>query len=116
MSTFKLFLRSGCYEFRTSAGAKTSGQCNGDNNGAKSTDWRKKLLRRKNEVVHIRKHFWDEVKVNMDSFDDYLETIIGLRQEAQALSVSQSTHRHASKHYPRFVVCRKFPILAESIF
>lgn len=53
--------------------------------------------RRKNEVVHIRKHFWDEVKVNIDTFDDYLETIIGLRQEAQALSVSQSTHRHASK-------------------
>ena len=53
--------------------------------------------RRRNEVVHIRKHFWDEVKVNIDSFDDYLETIIGLRQEAQALSVNMSTHRHASK-------------------
>lgn len=54
-------------------------------------------VRRKNEVVAIRRHFWDEVRVNTDSFDDYLETIIGLRQEAQALSVSQSNHRHASK-------------------
>lgn len=53
--------------------------------------------RRLNEVVHIRKHFWDEVKVNVDTFDDYLETIIGLRQEAQLLSTSQSTHRHAAK-------------------
>lgn len=53
--------------------------------------------RRKNEVIQIRKHFWDEVKVNTDTFDDYLETIIGLRQEVQALSVSQGTHRHASK-------------------
>ncbi|MFS0575089.1 RNA polymerase recycling motor HelD [Sporosarcina sp. 179-K 3D1 HS] len=53
--------------------------------------------RRRKEVVKIRKHFWDEVKVNLDTFDDYLETIIGLRQEAQALSVNQSTHRHASK-------------------
>src|SRR5690606_34539642 len=53
--------------------------------------------RRKNEVVQIRRHFWDEVKVNTDTFDDYLETIIGLRQEAQALSVSQSSHRYASK-------------------
>ncbi|WP_153462256.1 RNA polymerase recycling motor HelD [Sediminibacillus terrae] len=53
--------------------------------------------RRKQEVVHIRKHFWDEVKVNTETFDDYLETIIGLRQEAQALSVTQSIHRHASK-------------------
>lgn len=53
--------------------------------------------RLRTEVVNIRKHFWDEVKVNTDTFDDYLETIIGLRQEAQALSVSQSTHRHTSK-------------------
>lgn len=53
--------------------------------------------RRKNEVIQIRKHFWEEIKVNTDTFDDYLETIIGLRQEAQALSVNQSTHRHASK-------------------
>lgn len=52
--------------------------------------------RHRNEVVHIRKHFWDEIKVNIDTFDDFLETIIGLRQEAQALSVSQSTHKHAS--------------------
>ncbi|PLR66410.1 RNA polymerase recycling motor HelD [Bacillus sp. UMB0893] len=52
--------------------------------------------RRRKEVVHIQKHFWDEVKVNTDTFDDYLETIIGLRQQGQALAVSQSTHRHAS--------------------
>lgn len=53
--------------------------------------------RRQNEVVNIRRHFWDEVKVNTDTFDDYLETIIGLRQEAQNLSVNESTQRHASK-------------------
>lgn len=35
--------------------------------------------------------------MNTDTFDDFLETIIGLRQETQVLSVSQSTHRHASK-------------------
>ncbi len=57
----------------------------------------KETTKRKNEVIHIRKHFWDEVKVNTDSFDDYLETIIGLRQEAQALAVNESSHRHASK-------------------
>src|SRR3954451_14887062 len=53
--------------------------------------------RRRNEVVHIRKHFWDEIKVSTDSFDDYLETIIGFRQEGQDLSVNMSTHRHAAK-------------------
>lgn len=57
----------------------------------------KETTQRRDEVIGIRKHFWDEVKVNFDTFDDTLETIIGLRQEAQALSVSQGTHRHASK-------------------
>ncbi|MFB5661243.1 RNA polymerase recycling motor HelD [Alteribacillus sp. HJP-4] len=52
--------------------------------------------KRKEEVVNTRKHFWDDLKVNMDTFDDYLETIIGLRQQAQDLSVRQGTHRHYS--------------------
>lgn len=52
---------------------------------------------RQNEVIGIRKNFWDEVKVNTDNFDDYLETILSLRQQAQVLSVSQSTHKQASK-------------------
>lgn len=53
--------------------------------------------RRKSEVVNIRKHFWDEIKVNTDTFDDFLETVISLRQETQALSVSQSNHKHSAK-------------------
>lgn len=53
--------------------------------------------RRRNEVVDFRKHFWDDVKVNTDTFDDYLETIISLRQQAQNLSITQSTHQQASK-------------------
>lgn len=61
------------------------------------------------EVVNIRKHFWDEVKINIDTFDDYLETIIGLRQEAQALSASQSTHRHASKRLSALRRMQKVP-------
>lgn len=69
----------------------------------------KDTLQRKNEVVNIRKHFWDEIKVNMDTFDDYLETIIGLRQETQALSVSQSTHKHASKRLSTLRRMQKVP-------
>ena len=64
---------------------------------------------RRDEVIHIRKHFWDEIKVNLDTFDDTLETIIGLRQEAQALSVSQSTHRHASKRLSALRRMEKIP-------
>lgn len=45
------------------------------------------------EVMDFRKNFWDDVKVNTDTFDDYLETIISLRQQAQLLTINQSTHR-----------------------
>ncbi|MER2009521.1 MAG: hypothetical protein ABS939_18975, partial [Psychrobacillus sp.] len=47
-------------------------------------------LKLRNEVVNTRKHFWDEIKVNTDSFDDFLETVINLRQEAQAVAVGES--------------------------
>lgn len=65
--------------------------------------------RQRDEVVKIRKYFWDEVKVNVDTFDDYLETIIGLRQEAQALAVSQSTHRLSSKRLSTLQRMKKSP-------
>jgi len=66
------------------------------------------LLRRK-EVINIRKHFWDDVKVNIDTFDDFLETIISMRQQAQALSVSQSTHRNASQRLSALRRMREVP-------
>ncbi|MBD8068531.1 RNA polymerase recycling motor HelD [Bacillus sp. PS06] len=47
------------------------------------------------EVVEYRRNFWDDVKVNTDSFDDYLEAIIALRQQAQDLSVRQTIHKHS---------------------
>ncbi|MBW4841373.1 MAG: helicase, partial [Paenibacillaceae bacterium] len=53
--------------------------------------------RHRNEVVEFRKHFWEDVTVNLDNFDDFLETVISLRQQAEVLSLSQSSHRQASK-------------------
>jgi DNA helicase II / ATP-dependent DNA helicase PcrA len=57
----------------------------------------KETGRRQDEVMEIRKNFWDEVKVNTETFDDFLETVLTLRQQAQVLTVSQSTHRQAVK-------------------
>lgn len=53
--------------------------------------------RQRKEVVDIRKHFWEDVTVNQDNFDDLLETIISLRQQAEVLSLNQSSHRQSSK-------------------
>lgn len=57
----------------------------------------KETSERRNELVHIRKHFWDEIKVNIDSFDDFLETVIGLRQETQVLTSNQSMEKLANQ-------------------
>ncbi|ELK45983.1 RNA polymerase recycling motor HelD [Halobacillus sp. BAB-2008] len=65
--------------------------------------------KRKEEVIHIRKHFWDDLKINMDTFDDYLETIIGMRQQAQDLSVSQGTHRQAFHRLERLKRVEEVP-------
>lgn len=51
---------------------------------------------RREDVVHSRKHFWDEIKVNIDTFDDYLETVLAIRQEAHQLTVKETTHKHVS--------------------
>ncbi len=69
----------------------------------------KETTKRRDEVVSIRKQFWDEVKVNTDTFDDFLETIISMRQEAQALSVSQSSHKHASTRLSTLHRMQKVP-------
>lgn len=52
---------------------------------------------RRQDVIHSRKHFWDDIKVNVDTFDDYLETVLAIRQEAPAQAVRETTHRHVSK-------------------
>lgn len=53
-------------------------------------------VQRRNEVINVRKNFWDEVKINTDSFDDYLETIISLRQQSQLLAIGQINHKQSS--------------------
>jgi DNA helicase II / ATP-dependent DNA helicase PcrA len=49
----------------------------------------------KNDVVDIRKHFWDEVSVDFSSMDDVIETAASLKQQAEVLSERERSHRHA---------------------
>lgn len=60
-------------------------------------EYEEATARRRQEVVDIRKHFWEDVTVNTDNFDDFLETIISLRQQSEVLSLSQGSHRQSSK-------------------
>ena len=72
--------------------------------------------KRKEEVIHIRRHFWDDLRVNMDTFDDYLETIIGMRQQAQDLSVSEVTHKHAYNRLARLKRIEEIPFFGRIDF
>ena len=72
--------------------------------------------KRKEDVIHIRKHFWDDLKINMDTFDDFLETIIGMRQQTQDLSVSQSTHKHAYDRLSKLKRIEKSPFFGRIDF
>jgi DNA helicase-2/ATP-dependent DNA helicase PcrA len=49
------------------------------------------------EVVDIRKHFWDDVTVNKDHADDLLETFVSMKQQAEVLSQRERSHLQAFK-------------------
>ncbi|WP_068775694.1 RNA polymerase recycling motor HelD [Paenibacillus sp. FJAT-26967] len=51
----------------------------------------------KDQVVDIRKHFWDEVTVNIANDDDVLETFLSMKQQAEILSERERSHRHLKK-------------------
>lgn len=50
----------------------------------------------RDDVVEMRKDFWDEVTVNFSEADDVGETSTSLRQQSQVLSERESKHLHSS--------------------
>ncbi|PEA82603.1 RNA polymerase recycling motor HelD [Bacillus pseudomycoides] len=49
------------------------------------------------DVVQIRKHFWDDVTVNVDNTEEAIETAASIKQQAELLSEREQSHRHAYK-------------------
>lgn len=47
------------------------------------------------DVVQIRKHFWDDVTVNVDNAKEAVETAASIKQQAELLSEREQSHRHA---------------------
>jgi DNA helicase-2/ATP-dependent DNA helicase PcrA len=48
------------------------------------------------DVVEIRKHYWDEVTMDMSTTEDAAESIASMRQQAEILSERERTHRQAA--------------------
>ncbi|MFD2116095.1 RNA polymerase recycling motor HelD [Paenibacillus yanchengensis] len=94
---------------------------------ASNTDWIKeqdrvemvtKLLQRliaervdeagfiKEDIVAIRRHFWDDVTVNFEDAAETAETLASMKQQAEVLSERERSHRHMEKQlktYQRLV-------------
>ncbi|NQX70913.1 UvrD-helicase domain-containing protein [Paenibacillus alba] len=48
------------------------------------------------DVVDIRKHYWDDVTMDMSTAEDAAESIASIKQQAEVLSERERTHRQAS--------------------
>jgi len=58
----------------------------------------------KEDVVDIRKHFWDDVTVNDEHPDDITETFASMKQQAEMLSQRERSHRHG---FQQLAILRK---------
>ncbi|GAK06124.1 ATP-dependent DNA helicase Rep [Geomicrobium sp. JCM 19037] len=52
----------------------------------------------KQEVIDMRKTFWDEVTVNLDEPDDIIETEASIRQRAELLGEHERSYQRFTKH------------------
>ncbi|MGM9987978.1 MAG: RNA polymerase recycling motor HelD [Bacillaceae bacterium] len=48
----------------------------------------------KTEIIHLRKNFWEDVKVNIDTMEDAIETLANMKQQSELLTEREQTHRH----------------------
>ena len=51
----------------------------------------------KDEVIHIRKTFWEDVTVNMDNMEDAVETLASIKQQSELLSERERAQNQLSK-------------------
>ncbi len=56
-------------------------------------DLEKEVGQVRNDVINIRKHFWDEVNINLSNPDDIIETHFTLKQQAEVLSERERRYR-----------------------
>lgn len=52
---------------------------------------------RKDDVVSLRKHFWDDITVNVDNMDEIVETMASIRQQSFVLYGQEKGLEHAGQ-------------------
>ena len=51
----------------------------------------------KDEILHIRKTFWEDVTVNMDNVEDAVETLASIKQQSELLSERERSQNQVTK-------------------
>jgi DNA helicase-2/ATP-dependent DNA helicase PcrA len=52
---------------------------------------------RRENVLDLRRHFWDEITVNLDNLDETIETLASIRQQSTVLKSQEAGLGHADK-------------------
>ncbi|WP_257346933.1 RNA polymerase recycling motor HelD [Pseudalkalibacillus decolorationis] len=63
----------------------------------------------KEDIITIRKNFWDDVKINIDNPDEVVETVTSIRQQAEFLSERERNHRQSHKQLANLVRLKHSP-------
>ncbi|PYI50487.1 RNA polymerase recycling motor HelD [Paenibacillus flagellatus] len=61
------------------------------------------------DIVNIRKTFWDDVTVNMEDLNEAIETFASMKQQAEVLSERERSHRHAMSQLKALGRLRRSP-------
>lgn len=70
----------------------------------------------RDDVVSMRKDFWDEVTVNFGEADDLGETSTSLRQQSQVLSQREKSHQHTFAALDKMKRLKQSPYFARINF
>ncbi|GAA3409565.1 RNA polymerase recycling motor HelD [Paenibacillus hodogayensis] len=63
----------------------------------------------KEDILHIRKTFWDDVTVNTEDDTELAETFASMKQQAEILSERERGHRHAMNQLKALARLRQIP-------
>ncbi|UFJ40308.1 UvrD-helicase domain-containing protein [Brevibacillus humidisoli] len=63
----------------------------------------------KEDIVDIRKNFWDDVTVNLDDAIEAIETYASMKQQAEVLSERERTHRHGFRQLATLIRLKHSP-------
>lgn len=63
----------------------------------------------KDNIVELRKTFWDDVTVNLDDPDDVIETHTSIRQQAELLAERERSHGLFSKQWRNLSLLKRSP-------